>query len=120
MKCLRPLCLGLALLSGCGRSGLLELPDGDAPRDAAFPADLRPDLLVALDRCADGPRRLVVLDQDRTLARFRPDALVFTPVGQLNCPTSSTPNSMAVRQDGIAYVNYHSGELFAVNTSLIS
>src|SRR5258707_7581343 len=91
----------LLLLPACGRSGLDLIDIDSAPTDAATtPA------FVGADECADGPRRLFVIDSSGMLSRFRPDTLTFTNVGRLDCPAarSDGPDSMAIRQDGVAWV----------------
>jgi hypothetical protein len=58
-----------------------------------------------------------VLSEEKGLYSFNPATLVFTQIGTLACPTTATPNSMAVDRKGGAWVNYDDGKLYKVSTS---
>ncbi len=70
-------------------------------------------------RCASGAEWIYLVDSNNILLQFRPDTLTLTPIGNLNCPSSSgdTPFSMAVDRDATAWVLYQSGNIFHVDTS---
>jgi hypothetical protein len=67
--------------------------------------------------CVDASRWIYTLDDQEQLARFDPTTLTFADIATLRCPTSSTPNSMAVDQNAAAWVGYQNGDLFKVNTT---
>lgn len=66
--------------------------------------------------CIEASRWIYTVGQDGQLARFDPDTLTFTDIARLRCPTSDTPNSMAVDQNAVAWVAYRDGNLFEVDT----
>jgi hypothetical protein len=49
------------------------------------------------------------------LSRFDPVKLSFQDIAPVACPTTSSPNSMAVDMNGVAWAGYHSGELFRID-----
>lgn len=53
------------------------------------------------------------------LVKFDAQTLTFLEIGELNCPAEedSTPFSMSVDRQGVAWVLYDTGDLFRVNTS---
>ncbi len=57
-----------------------------------------------------------VITDDSHLYRFEPDKLLFTEIGEVRCPTTELPFSMAVDRHGRAWVNYDRGGLFQVST----
>ena len=91
------------------------------PIDFAAPLDLTvfPDLLPPPDltppHYCDG---IYVFDESQQFSFFDPKQLQFHDIAILSCPASpgATPFSMALRRDGIAFVEYTSGELFRVNS----
>jgi hypothetical protein len=99
----------------------------DSRRDGA-PRDSGPVLAVdsgtssgldgsATNDCTEAARWVYVLDSNRTLMQFRPDDLVFTTIGALDCASDATPFSMAVDRDGRAWVLYQNGAMFSVSTA---
>jgi hypothetical protein len=66
--------------------------------------------------CSDAAKLVYVLSQERGLYSFNPAAMAFSQIGTLSCPTTATPNSMAVDRQGTAWVNYDDGALFKVST----
>jgi hypothetical protein len=67
--------------------------------------------------CVEASQWIYTVDTDRVLARFDPNTLKFTDIATLRCPTNETPNSMAVDQDAVAWVAYHDGNLYRVDTA---
>jgi hypothetical protein len=67
--------------------------------------------------CVEASRWIYTLDNLGGFARFDPDTLTFTDIATLRCPSSSTPNSMAVDQNAVAWVGYQDGNLFKVDTA---
>jgi hypothetical protein len=121
-----------ALAAACGaRTGLLAPEPEDASvdarpdaRDAAEDpieddvADVVfPDVPIVSD-CPDAGDTLVyVLGAQSELYSFFPPTLTFKGIGTINCPSGSSPNSMAVTRSGIAFTNFLDGHLFEVSTS---
>jgi hypothetical protein len=66
--------------------------------------------------CVEASRWIYTVDEAGLLARFDPNTLTFTDIATLRCPTLSSPNSMAVDQNAVAWVAYHDGNLFQVDT----
>jgi DNA-binding beta-propeller fold protein YncE len=84
-------------------------------------AAIAPDGPVWLDSGPDlhnpaASSYIYVIDETNLLLRFDPLKLTFAPVGRPNCPVSSYPHSMAVDHGGMAWVNYHSHDIFLVST----
>jgi hypothetical protein len=116
-------------LPACGsRTGIEVLPfevADAATRDA--PADVVPDVLAdvfvpppppVLD-CADaGLTYVYVISQNNDLYSFYPSAGTFTRIGAIECndPEGTSPFSMAVDHQGVAYVVFSSGFLYRVST----
>jgi hypothetical protein len=67
--------------------------------------------------CVEASRWIYTVDEAGMFSRFDPATLTFTDIGRLACPTSSTPFSMAVDQNAVAWVAYFDGHLFKVDTS---
>jgi hypothetical protein len=70
--------------------------------------------------CVEASQWIYTVDEAGMFSRFDPATLTFTDIGQLACPTSSTsstPFSMAVDQNAVAWVAYSDGHLFKVDTS---
>ncbi|HEX4514549.1 MAG TPA: hypothetical protein VH054_13455 [Polyangiaceae bacterium] len=130
----------IAFAAACGaRTGLLAPEESDASVDAALDAhDAKKDTADALDAldvqdapedvvfpdvpilsdCPDAGDTLVyVLGAKNELYSFYPPTLTFSNIGTIACPSSSGPNSMAVTRSGIAFTNFHDGNLFEVSTA---
>jgi len=117
------------LAAACGaRTGLLapELPPEDAKADVRDAArDSREDVSDAvfpdvpiIGDCPDAGATLVyVLGAAAELYSFYPPTLAFNEIGTIACPSTSTPNSMAVTRTGIAFTGFHDGNLFEVSTA---
>ncbi len=75
--------------------------------------------------CVEASRWIYTVDQVGMLSSFDPATLSFIDIATLNCPglfgpgsrSTSSPNSMAVDQNAVAWVNYLDGTLFKVDTS---
>lgn len=69
--------------------------------------------------CVEASQWIYTVDENGLLARFDPNTLKFTDIATLRCPTPafSTPNSMAVDQNAVAWVAYEDGNMFRVDTS---
>ncbi len=67
--------------------------------------------------CSDAAKLVYVISTDNVLRSFDPATLQFVTIGTLNCPGNfSSPNSMAVSRDAVAYVNMSDGTLWKVST----
>lgn len=81
------------------------------------PLDARPDVVVDQRDCQDPAETLVyILGDNGDLYAFDPRDFSARLVGPILCPSNSTPFSMAVDRQGVAYVVFQSGELFRVST----
>ena len=67
--------------------------------------------------CVEASQWIYTVDQSGTFSRFDPATSTFTDIGTLNCSRLSTPFSMAVDQNAIAWVAYSDGNLFKVDTA---
>ena len=67
--------------------------------------------------CSEAAKLVYVVTDVNELFSFKPDTGTFTKIGELKCPSTSTPNSMAVDRTGIAWVNFSDGNLFKVSTA---
>ncbi|HEY8038237.1 MAG TPA: hypothetical protein VIF15_00515 [Polyangiaceae bacterium] len=113
-------CAGLVLAVACGARTQLEVTPEDALADASAP-DALPDAVPDVHRqdCAEaGVTYVYVIMADSHLAYFDPASDTFNPIAPLDCPAApgDSPNSMAVDRQGTAYVSYHDGSLFRVDT----
>jgi hypothetical protein len=92
-------------------------PDG-APVDAPLPpieTGSLPD--VVLTNCSTPSTQYIYLvTYENHLWSFYPATGAFTSIGALACATQSSPFSMAVDRQGVAYVLYSNGQLFRVST----
>jgi hypothetical protein len=114
-----------ALSSSCGArstlyDGVYQARDGagdDAGLDELPPVQTTPVPDVAVSNCTDPAVLYIYLvTLQNELWTFDPKTEALGAVGALDCPTSSTPFSMAVDRQGTAYVVYRDGELFRVST----
>jgi hypothetical protein len=81
--------------------------------------DLHPDGNVGGDGgdgCTDAAKLIYVVTVEGDLYSFDPPTLTLKKIGPLTCPSSSSPNSMAVDRNAVAYVNYSDGSIFRVST----
>jgi hypothetical protein len=67
--------------------------------------------------CVEASQWIYTLEAGGQLARFDPTRLMFTDIGTIDCPTMDTPNSMAIDQNADAWVGFHEGGLFKVDTT---
>ncbi|MEO7111167.1 MAG: hypothetical protein ABI183_12080 [Polyangiaceae bacterium] len=82
------------------------------------PIDARPPVDASRLDCPDADATLIYLiTTDNQLLSFYPPAASFTLIGNIACPSSSTPFSMAVDRRGTAYVEFNDGNLFKVSTA---
>lgn len=77
----------------------------------------RPPLVWTSASCPEEAKLIYLFTDTADLYRFSPPAKAMTRLGHLACPaaTGATPNSMAVSQDGVGWVNFDDGSLFRVN-----
>jgi hypothetical protein len=112
------LALGAGLSAHCGSSRT----QFDTPADAGPPTDpaLKDASVEAAletgDCSAENKQIYVLTTGQRKLLRFDPQALTFTTIGDVSCPSSSDTFSMAVDRKGDAWVEYGDGRLFLVST----
>ncbi len=79
--------------------------------------DARPDVIVDQRDCQDPSETLVyILGDNGDLYAFDPRDFSARLIGPILCPSASTPFSMAVDRQGVAYVVFQDGELFRVST----
>jgi hypothetical protein len=93
-------------------------------RDAANTFDRLPPIDAAprdanLTGCPDASVTLIyVLTEEQDLFSFDPPTATFSRIGHITCPgTQSSPWSMAVDREGIAYSVFLDGQLFRISTS---
>ncbi len=73
------------------------------------------------DGCSDAAKLVYLVDKNNAFLSFNPglfgQATALSVLGTLSCPAQSAgrPYSMAVDRNAIAWVNYDSAQLFAVN-----
>lgn len=67
--------------------------------------------------CSEAAKLVYVVSDLNELFSFKPDTGTFSKIGELQCPSVSTPNSMAVDRTGVAWVNFSDGNLFKVSTA---
>ncbi|HUB07544.1 MAG TPA: choice-of-anchor D domain-containing protein [Myxococcales bacterium] len=68
--------------------------------------------------CTEAGQWIYTVDENGTFSRFDPTTLAFTDIASpLACPSASTPFSMAVDQNAVAWVEYQDGSLFQVDTT---
>jgi hypothetical protein len=68
------------------------------------------------DGCSDAAKLIYLVDEDQTLYKFDPPAKTFQKIGTITCGASS-PFSMAVTRDAVAYVLLSGGAIFEVSTA---
>jgi hypothetical protein len=67
--------------------------------------------------CVEASRWIYTVDTNSTFSRFDPDNVKFIDIAKLQCSSSSTPFSMAVDQNAVAWVLYQDGKLYKVDTA---
>jgi hypothetical protein len=88
----------------------------DTTEELPPPDVFLPDVPV-INPCPDAAATLIyVFTASSLLYSFDPTTFLFTPIGTISCPSTSSPNSMAVDRRGVAYVSFNDGELFRVST----
>ena len=118
------LCVGAAI--GCGSShpsGFTDTDGGGSTDDSGFPTDDSGSAFkdgsasdATATGCSDAAKVVYLLTQANELYSFDPGTLALKKIGNLDCPTASGANSMAVDRNALAYVNMSDGSLFTVNT----
>ncbi len=93
------------------QTGNPRAPDGSVPLSA-----------YVNTVCVEASQWIYTVDSGGLLSKFDPATLTFTSIATLNCPGNggpnySSPNSMAVDQNAVAWVAYLDGNLFKVDTS---
>jgi hypothetical protein len=94
-------------------TGTLDVSNGDP----SLPTLQIPLQAYVNPACVTSGRYIYVIDVRGTLARFDPTMLTVTPIGKPNCPDSTSPYSMAVDENAIAWAIYGSGNLYRIDTS---
>jgi hypothetical protein len=86
-----------------------------AEEDALPPIDVQ---VPPPNLCPDAGSTLIyVITETNTLYSFYPPTATFsTVIGNIACPSTSVPFSMAVSRNGIAYIIFDDGELFEIDT----
>lgn len=102
----------MVLLIGCG-SGSSVGPDGGAT-DAGLP-DVAPFGDATSSGCVDGAKLVYLVSTQNDLWSFDPGSLAFKKMGPLDCPTASTPESLAIDEKANVYVAMMDGTLFAAD-----
>jgi hypothetical protein len=96
-----------------------ETPHATTKTDASRPrsVDAGKPAAVASDDCSSAATLVYVVDEDGKLSSFHPDTLEFDDIGTLTCDAASTPFSMSVDRDGMAWVGYNSGQVYGASTT---
>ena len=91
-----------------------EEPEEEEPNNEEPPEE-EPEDPAPEDDC-EGTSDLVyvVSRDDKGLYLFDPDSLGFEKLGELECDIYTSPNSMAVARDGVAYVRYSDDTVYEV------
>lgn len=67
--------------------------------------------------CTQAGQFIYTVDGDGRFSRFDPRTLTYLDIAPLQCPTMSTPFSMNVDQNAMAWVIFGDGNLFRVDTA---
>lgn len=62
--------------------------------------------------CAESAKWVYVVEFGNKLSRYYPSEHRFEDIGMLNCPSASSPFSMAVDRDGNAWISYSDNKLY--------
>jgi hypothetical protein len=94
----------------------VEEDAAEVEEDALPPIDVTPP--PPFNDCPDAAATLIYLitEGNQLLSFYPPTATFSTIIGNISCPSSSTPFSMAVDRNGIAYIVFQDGQLFEVDT----
>lgn len=71
------------------------------------------------DDCSDNAKKIFVVSKEGALYTFDPGIPglgAYVKLGNLNCPATTTPQTMGVDRSGTAWVFYSGGHLFRVTT----
>ena len=91
----------------------LEKEEEEEPAPQEEPVEEDPP---AEDDCEDTSDLVYVIDKEsEELFLFHPDTLSLESLGVLDCDYWSTPASMGVARDGVAYVRYADDHVYAVD-----
>ena len=89
-------------------------PDPDPEPDPE--PEPEPDDPAPADDCADTSDLVYVIDRGlERLMLYDPATTRFEVLGELDCPSGSTPASMAVSREGFAYVRYSDNVVYEVD-----
>ena len=95
-------------------ASVIDVAEEDAPPpiDVVFP-----DVPVITD-CPDAGSTLIyIIGAGNELYSFYPPTLTATLIGNVSCTNQSSPFSMAVNRQGIAYSVFSNGDLFQISTA---
>lgn len=67
--------------------------------------------------CTEAGQFIYTVDGDGRFARFDPTTLSYVDIAELRCPTSSTPFSMNLDQEGLAWIIFADGNMFRVDST---
>jgi hypothetical protein len=95
------------------RTGELDFNTGNS----RMPFAMVPLSAYINTKCVEASRWIYTVDETGMFSRFDPATLTFTNIAQLACPAASTPNSMAVDQNAVAWVAYQDGNMYQVDTA---
>jgi hypothetical protein len=90
----------------------------DQPTPDALQPDSPAPVIDGPDNCSEAAKHAYVVDQDNTLSTFTPPG-TFADLGVLNCSSSSTPFSMGVDRNAMAWVLYADGTLYNVDLNTL-
>jgi len=128
---------GLFAIACGSRTGLIVPPDAtvethdasvdvrDAGLDSLPPIDVTKIDVIMVSDCTDAAVDYIyVLSSTGDLLSFDPMALAFKTIGNVKCPTSLQPNSMAVDHIGTAYTDWmdfgDAGQIFKLSTANVA
>jgi hypothetical protein len=85
--------------------------------------DAGPDTGAPASNCAESSKVSYLVSREYDFYSFNPEKPgleAYALVGHLSCPSSSSPQAMAIDRSGMAYVFFDSGELFLVDTVTVA
>ena len=101
-----------------GDGSTVDEPEEELPEEDDLPEDEPEEVEdpAPEDDCEGTSDLIYVIEKDReTLSTFDPASGSLSTLGALDCDSWSTPASMGVARDGMAYVRYADNEVFAVD-----